>query len=98
MRGGGDPGGGDKHEALDPLRKGDRQLGGDEAAHRVADERRGVDLELAQQSIEQAGVAGDRDLLGGHRRVSEAGQVERQHAVLARKHGQLLEPVGPTAG
>ena len=42
----------------------------DEAAHRVADDRRGVDRRAAsQQAVEQARVAGDRDLLARHRRV-----------------------------
>ena len=48
-------------------------------------------------AVEQPRVAGDRDLLGGHRRVAEPGQVERHHAVLAREHRQLLEPVRPAA-
>ena len=69
----------------------------DEATHRVADDRRRVDPQLAQQAVEQPRVAGDRDLLGGHRRVPEPGQVERHHAMLAREHRQLLEPVGPAA-
>ena len=49
----GDAGGGDEHEALDALREGDRELGGDEAAHRVADDGRRVDPELLQQPVEQ---------------------------------------------
>ena len=82
---GGDAGGRDEHQALDALGKGDRELGRDEAAHRVADDRRRVDPELVEQAVEHARVAGDRDLLGGHRRVPEAGQVDRDHAVLARR-------------
>jgi pimeloyl-ACP methyl ester carboxylesterase len=39
----GDAGGGDQHEPLDALREGDRELGGDEAAHRVADDDGRVD-------------------------------------------------------
>ncbi len=47
---GAEAGGGDQHQALDALGKGDRELGGDEAAHRVADERGGVDAELVEQA------------------------------------------------
>ena len=35
------PGGGHEHEPLHALREADRQLGADEAAHRVADDATG---------------------------------------------------------
>ncbi len=95
---GGDAGGGDEHEPLDALRERDRELRADEAAHRVADHRCGVDPERVQHAVEDARVAGDRDLARGHRRVAEAGQVERDHAALLREHRQLLQPVLPGPG
>ena len=54
---------------------------------------RRADVELVEQPIEQPRIARDRDLPGGHRGVAEARQVDRDHAVIAREHGQLLEPV-----
>jgi hypothetical protein len=39
----GDPRGGDQDDLLDPLRIGDRDLGRDEAAHRIADQDAALD-------------------------------------------------------
>ncbi len=86
-----------EHETLHPLWEGDGELGADEAAHRVAHDGGRIDTELTQQTVQQAGIAEDRDLLLGHWRAAEAGQVEGDHAVLGGEHGQLLEPVGPGA-
>ena len=87
----------DEHEPLDALRVLDRQLGADEAAHRVADDPRLVDVELLHQLVDRVGVAADRDLLGGHLGLAEAGQVDGDHAMVAGEEGNLLEPVLPAA-
>ncbi len=76
--------GGHEHEALDALGMGDRHLRRDEPAHRAADERGGAgDAERVDDGVDRARVAGDRDRLRGHLRMSEAGEVERDDAVPA---------------
>ena len=91
------PGGGDQHQLVDAVRLGDRHLGGDEAAHRVADDRGVVDPELLAEVAQEGAVGLDRDVPRGHRAGAEAGQVERDHPVVAREDRDLLEPVLPRA-
>jgi len=79
----GQTGGRDEHQALHALGERDRELGGDEPAHRVADDRRGVYSELVEQTVQQARIARDRDSLARHGGVAEAGEVHRDHTVLA---------------
>ena len=43
-----------------------------------------VDVERVEQGVEVAGVAGDRDRLGRHRRVAEAGKIDGDDAVASR--------------
>ena len=67
----------------------DRQLGGDEAAHRVADDRRRARSPSAsQQRVDEPRVAVDRDLLGAAsaRRRSPAGRA-RSRGACARSGG-----------
>jgi hypothetical protein len=85
----------DEDQALDALREVDRQLGADQAAHRVAHEGRGVHPELAADLVDDARVAGDRDVLLGHRRRPESGEVEGDDPVVLGEHRNLLEPVLP---
>ena len=56
-----------------------------------------VDAERVAAAVEDARVAGDRDRLRRHRRVAEARQVERDHAMVGGEHRELLEPVRPRA-
>src|SRR3712207_5054471 len=86
-----------EREPLDAMRELDRRLGRDEAAHRVADDRGGLDLEHLEELVEPAAVAGDGDLLLRHLRAPEARQVDGDAAVVARELGELLEPVLPRA-
>ena len=79
-------------------READRQLGADEAAHRVADDARRASTPSSSSSAStERAVAGDRDLLRGHLRRAEAGQVEGDDAVRASEVRELLEPVLPGA-
>jgi hypothetical protein len=89
---------GDEREPLDAVRELDRRLGRDEAAHRVADDRGGVDVEPLEQRVEPAAVARDRDLLARHRRLAEARQVHRDDAMRLHERGDVLQPVLPRAG
>ena len=91
------PGGADQHELLHSGRELQRDLGADEAAHRVADDHRAIDAERVQQLVDDPPVAGDRDLLGRHRRMPEARQVHRDDAMRAGEVGDVLQPVDPGA-
>ena len=93
-----DPRRGDEARALDALRVLDLQLGGHEAAHRVADDDARAELELLAERVDLARVVRDRDLLARHLGVAEPGQVHRDAAPLLREVGQVLEPVLPAAG
>ncbi len=90
---------GDEDEPLDPLGLVDGHLGGDEAAHGVADEGAGLDPQRRAEVLEQLPVAGDRDLaVGGHRARPETGEIQRHRPVAAVGHRRhVLEPVLPAA-
>jgi hypothetical protein len=92
-----EPGRADEHELLDARGEADRHLGPDEAAHRVADDHGPLDPERVQQLVDDAAVARDRDLLGGHGGVAEPRQVHRDDAVVAGEVGDVLQPVDPCA-
>ena len=49
--------------------------------------------ERVEQLVDDPPVAGDRDLLGRHRRMAEARQVQRDHAVVAGEVRDVLQPV-----
>src|SRR5918995_2439433 len=93
-----DPGGGEQHELLDPVRLGDRDLGRDEATHRVPDQGALLHLQLAAELVHEPPVVADRHFPRRHRAVAEARQVERDHAMVAGEIRDVLEPVLPTAG
>jgi len=66
------PGRVDQDETLHPLGELNRELGGDEAAHRVPHHRDRAEAEVLAELLAHAGVRGDRDLLGRHLRDAEA--------------------------
>ena len=78
--------------------EGDRQLRGDEPAHRVAHEGGGRDARASHTLLHEAGVAGDRDRPAGIGEAPKPGRSTRDHAMRAREVGDVLEPVLPTAG
>ena len=92
-----DAGRGDEHQALGDVRPRDRDLRRDVAAHRVADEHRGRQIEPVAELGDHAPVVGDRDVLVGHRREPEARQVERDDAPRLGEPRDVLEPVLPLA-
>jgi hypothetical protein len=88
----------DEHERLDPRRVLDRDLGGDEPAHRVAHEDGRSDPELLEQRVDEPAVARDRDLVRRHLGRAEPGKVEGDDAMSRRREvGEVLEPVLPRA-
>jgi hypothetical protein len=90
---------GRRHEqqAVHARRELDRDLRGDVAAHRVADQLDDAEAELLAERVHGAPVARDRDRVARHRRQAEAGQVERDHAPLLGGARDVLEPVLPLA-
>ena len=68
------PGGGDQHELLGPRRERDRQLGADEAAHRVAHHDRVLEPQLAAQRVDRPREALDGDLSRRHLRRPKPGR------------------------
>ena len=92
---GGQAGGRDEDELGDPGRELDRHLGADEAAHRVADDGGLLDVELVEQFVDDLGVEPDRDVLGRHRRLAEARQVEGDHPPEPHEVRDVLQPVLP---
>jgi len=65
---------GHQHQTLDASGKGDGRLGRDEAAHRVAHQRRRLDAQDPAQIVEDLGVGADGYLLLWHRRVAKPGR------------------------
>ena len=59
----------------------------DVAAHRVAHDHAGTELQPVEQLGHHARVEADRDLLLGHLRGAEAGQVGRDHPAPLRRSG-----------
>ena len=89
----------DQDQAVEAARLRQHRLGGDQAAHRVADQRRfRADLELLAEVVQHAPVGGHVDRPGGHRAGAEAGQVEGDGAVGAAEVGEVFQPGLPGAG
>src|SRR4051794_9594015 len=87
-----------QHELFHPGGKRDRELGGDEAAHRVADDDRAFDPERVAQRVDRLRVSPDGDPLGRHRRAAETGQVRHDHPVGAHERRDVQQPVLPEPG
>ena len=66
-----EPCGGHQDQLVDAARMADRGLGGDEAAHRVADERRPLDADRPEERVDESPVARDPDLLVRQLRLAE---------------------------
>src|SRR6202034_1919721 len=77
--------------------EGDRKLGGHKPTHRIAHQGCRAHPERVQQPVEDARIRRDCDALVRHRRVTEPWKVYRDNAMVFREHGQLLQPVRPTA-
>ena len=91
-----DPGRVDEGQRVDALGMGDGQLGGDEAAHRVADEVDRPDAERRRAPLDAAGVVGDRDVAGRASRTRRSpGRSSAITAALASKERHVLQPVLP---
>ena len=85
----------DQHEPLHALGEADRHLGGDRAAHRVADDGHRIELEQVAHALERRRVAVDRDRLGRQLRAAESRQVDGDHAAVDGGRRDVLDPVLP---
>jgi hypothetical protein len=83
------PGSGHEHEPLHAGGVADRELRPDEAAHRVADDPRTVDVQLGHEVVEHVRVAADRDLLGWHLGLAETREIHGDDAMIAGKRGMF---------
>src|SRR5436305_4953845 len=91
-------GGGDEDEAVEAARFAQHRLGGNQAAHRVADQGHVLaEAELLAEIVQQATVGGHVDGPGGHRAGAETRQFESDRAVAAPEVRQVFEPVLPGA-
>lgn len=90
-------GGVDEHQSLHKTGVADRKLRGDEPAHRVSDDGRRLDSQLAADGGDRRGIGGNRDRIAWHLRRTEPGQVQRDHAMLAGGGRNVRKPVLPAA-